>query len=116
MRSITTKVIVAEIVLLALALAIAPFLTSAQTAPPVVMTSVGGFIDLLNTILGWMFTIFMVLAVIMIIWAAFVYLTAGGDEEKVGKAKNMLIYAVVAIVVALLAAGVPKIVQSLLGA
>jgi len=85
------------------------------TQPPKNITSIGTLVTVLQTVLGWMFTIFLILAVVMIIWAAFIYLTAGGEEEKLGKAKSILIYAVVAVVVALVAAGLPNIVGSLIG-
>ena len=69
----------------------------------------------LNTISGWLFTIFFALAIVFLIYAAFVYLTAGGNETRVGSAKNILIYAIVAIVVALVAGGIPLFVAGLLG-
>ncbi len=68
---------------------------------------------LIVKITDWMYTIFLALAVIMIIYAAFVYLTSGGGEN-VAKAHKMLLYAVVAIAVAMLAKGVVKVVESLL--
>ncbi len=43
------------------------------------------------------------LAVIMIVYAGFLYTTSAGDSAKVQKAKNALIYAVVGIAVAILA-------------
>lgn len=45
--------------------------------------------------------------------AAFNYLTAGGDQAKVKKASQMLIYAVVGIVVAILAFSISTIVTGL---
>ncbi len=44
-----------------------------------------------------------ILAVIMVIYAGFLYVTSAGDSGKVQKAKTALIYAVVGIVVAVLA-------------
>jgi len=51
-----------------------------------------------------------------ILYAAFIYLTAGGDPEKVKTASNQLIYAAVAIAVALVAQGIRFIVAQLVGA
>jgi hypothetical protein len=48
--------------------------------------------------------------------AAFKYLTASGDPEKVKGAGNTLLYAAIAIGVALLARAVPLVVSSFLGA
>lgn len=44
-----------------------------------------------------------IVAVIMIIIAGFKYLTSGGDANKVGSAKSTLIYAIIGIVIAVLA-------------
>jgi hypothetical protein len=41
-----------------------------------------------------------IIAVIMIIFAGFKYVTSGGDSGKISSAKNTLTYAVVGIVVA----------------
>lgn len=58
---------------------------------------------------------FWVVAAAMIFYAAFVYLTAGGDGEKVNKASHMLLYAVIAMAVALLATILPGFVHSIVG-
>ena len=72
-----------------------------------------GFLDILNRITDWMYTILLVLAVIFIILAAFHYLTSGGSEEKVGKAHKMLIYTAIAVAVALLARAVIFVTREL---
>jgi hypothetical protein len=74
-----------------------------------------GFLGIFDTIIKWLFTILLVMAVLMIIYAAFLYLTSGGDEEKTSKAHKTIIYAVVAIAVAFLAQGVSFVVAQLLG-
>jgi hypothetical protein len=63
--------------------------------------------------MNWMFDILLTLSVIMVMWAAYVYLTAGDDTEKVHKATKTLTYAAVAILVALLAKGFPNIIASI---
>ena len=67
----------------------------------------------IDNITNWMFTIFLALAVIMIIYAAFVFLTAGGGDN-VNKARKMLLYAVAAIAIAVLAKGIVNVVRSLI--
>ena len=69
---------------------------------------------LLNNFLRILYVIFFVAAAIFIVLAAFQYLTAGGDEDKLGKAKNTLIYAIVAIAVALVATGISAVVTNFL--
>jgi hypothetical protein len=102
----------------------APLLAAAVTT--FVPTSLpGGFpvptipeeVDLYKTIINILYFIFAVLlavAAIFIIWAAFLYLTSGGDEEKLQKAKNYLVYAIVAVVIALAGRGLLQIATTLL--
>lgn len=90
----------------------------AQTPPPVptTITSYGGVINIINTIGNWMFGILLALAVVFLLYAAFLYLTAAGDSGKTDQAKNIIIYAIVAIIVAVLAKGIIMVAQSLVGA
>jgi len=72
-----------------------------------------GVITALQKIADWMLTVFMVLAVIFILLAAFKYLTSkGGDGVK--DAHKMILYAVVAVAVAILAPGIVNLVEAFL--
>lgn len=62
---------------------------------------------------SWMLGILLVLGVIFVIYAAFLYLTSGGDEGKVGKAKSFIIYAIIAIIVGVLAKTIIGLAQGL---
>lgn len=62
----------------------------------------------------WMYNIFWVIAVGFVVWSAFLFLSAGGDAEKIKKAKTMLLYAVIAAAIVLLANGIQYIVFNLL--
>ncbi|MBU6500506.1 MAG: hypothetical protein KGJ89_01600 [Patescibacteria group bacterium] len=95
-------------------MAFAQTYTSLTVTSPV--TSIGGFIGLICTAINWLFTFLIVLAVLFVLLAAFKYLTASGDPEKVKGASHQLIYAAVAVAVAVLAKGIPLIVGSFLGA
>lgn len=64
-------------------------------------------------IIAIFFWIVIVVSIIMILLAAFNYVTAGDDTEKTTKARKMLTYAAVGIAVALLAEGFPQIVGSI---
>jgi len=59
--------------------------------------------DFLNTAVNWFFAFIMIVAVIMILVAAFYYLTARGNSKKVQTASNLLMYALIGVGVALLA-------------
>ena len=71
-------------------------------------------VGILNTVAGWLFTILFALAVVMIIYAAFLYLTAAGSPDRINSAKSILIYAIVAIVIALVAGGIPTLIEGIL--
>lgn len=79
------------------------------------INSVVGTGGLLCRVAGLIFLVLMVLVVVFIILAAFKYLTAGGDPEKVKTANYQLVYAAIALVIALVARGLPNIVATFIG-
>jgi hypothetical protein len=83
---------------------------AAPIEPTTPITTAQDVINNINKIASWFFTAFLALAVIFLIWSAFLYLTAAGNSEKVKSAKNALIYAIIAIIVALIAGGIPSII------
>ena len=96
--------------------AVLPLPAAAQSVvtPKNTITGFGSVLTILTTLLSWIYTIFFIVAAIIIIIAAFNFLTAGGDEEKIGKAKTQFVYAIVAIVVAVIATSVKFVVRSLI--
>lgn len=96
-----------------------PFVGLAQVIPQNPISGVPetgqGLLDLIQKIATWIAIIFFAIAVIFIILAAFGYLTSGGDPEKVGSAKNKIVFAIVAIIVAALAFAVPRLIFNILG-
>jgi len=90
---------------------------SALLAPSVVLAAPRTLEDIVLLITRWQIWItrvFWIVAVVFIVWAAFKFLTSGGDEKKVGAAKNALIWAFMAIGVALLSAVAQPLVTDLL--
>jgi uncharacterized membrane protein len=77
------------------------------------MASVADVESTITSILGKLYQIFWLIAVIMIIWSAYNFLVSGGDEEKVQKAKRTLLYTVIAVVVAILATSLDPLLRSL---
>jgi len=71
---------------------------------------------IITRISNWALGILIAIAAIFIIYAAFTYLTAGGDPEKVKTANRIILYAAVAIAVGLLSKTFVYIVANLLGA
>ncbi|HEX4774054.1 MAG TPA: pilin [Candidatus Saccharimonadales bacterium] len=56
-----------------------------------------------HTVVNWFSLIIGIIAVIMLIYGGFRYITSGGSSEKVGNAKNTLIYAIIGLVIVALA-------------
>ena len=106
------KKVLASLVLVTL-LAV-PVVGMTQDEPPEIITDPQDIVDLIETVTNWVFTIVMLLAVLFIILAAFFYITAAGNPETIGKGKTMLIYALVGIAVALIARGLPLLIQAFL--
>ncbi len=87
---------------------------AALPSPPALTTNVTNLnTSLFCPIINAMFGILIFVAVIMILWAAYLYLTAGDDTERVHRATKTMTYAAVAVVVAILAEGFPTLVGSL---
>jgi len=60
-------------------------------------------INLLSILIG-------VVAVIMIIYGGFRYITSGGDATRVGNAKNTILYAIIGLIIVALAQVIVKFV------
>ena len=72
-----------------------------------------GVVGIIITIVQWTYTIFFVIAVFMILMAAYTYLTAQAEPEKIKNATNQIVWASIAIAVALLAVSISMIVKSI---
>jgi len=62
----------------------------------------------------WISTIFWIIAVVFILYAGISYMTAKGEQEAIKKANQRLLYGIIAIVVGILAYGLPKLIESIL--
>ncbi|MEZ4156923.1 MAG: hypothetical protein R3B52_03100 [Candidatus Paceibacterota bacterium] len=79
------------------------------------LRTIDGLVTILKTFANWMFVFLLIFAVIMVLVAAFKYLFAGGNDDKIKSAHRMLIYAAVAVAVGLLAQTLVFLVDSILG-
>ncbi len=73
--------------------------------------------DLVTTsdnIFGYIIGLFYFISIIFAIYAGFTILTSGGDEEKVKKGKQILIYVVIGLVVVFLASQIVTWVISIM--
>lgn len=103
---------------LAIVLMASPLLAAAQgavdgpTEVPTVITSIQDVNALINNLISWMQYLLFALAALFIVMAAFTYLLAGGDPEKTVKAKNQVVFSIIAIAIALLATGIVLVIKS----
>ena len=77
------------------------------------LTSLSQVQSSLDRIVTFLFDTFWIVAVGMLIWAAILFLTSN-DKESIGKAKRIIIYAVIAAAAALLANGIYSITFNIL--
>jgi hypothetical protein len=73
-----------------------------------------GLLLIVDNIINLIFAALIVFSVIFIVMAAFQFISAGGDLAAVTQARQKLIYAVVGIIVALLAKSLPIVIKSFL--
>ena len=77
-----------------------------------------GTICLMETVYNitdWIFYIVLSIAVIFGVISGFMFMTSGGDPTKTEKARNLLMYMAIGLVVAALAKVVPSIVRTMVG-
>jgi len=67
------------------------------------------------TVTNWIFFLMMALAVILIVIGGVVYMTAGGDPEKAGKGKSIIVFAIIGLAIALVARFIPPVVKFIMG-
>lgn len=97
-----------------LILVILTILTVAPSVSYAAVETPEDVLRVINKVGQYMFTAFFIVAIIFIIIAAFNFLTAQGDVEKVKNARSQVLWAAVAIAVALISTGVVKIVENIL--
>ncbi len=85
-------------------------------APTNLLSSPSAVVAIFCGILVWMFWGLVVLGIAMFFVGGYKYATSGGDAERVSGANKTLLYAAIAIVIALVAKGVPLLIGSFLGA
>ncbi len=64
---------------------------------------------------NWIFYLLMIAVMIMILYGAFVFLTSSGDPGKTSKATKTITFAVIGMIIALLARAVPSAVRYITG-
>jgi hypothetical protein len=65
--------------------------------------------------MNWLLAILGFLGIIGFVIAGILYLTAAGDEDQIGKAKNAMMYSIIGVIVALLGFVIIQAVNNWLG-
>lgn len=85
-----------------------PLIALAEAAPAAPELDV---MDMLDSITNWLFIILLVIAAIFIILAAYYFITAMGDPDKVSKARSFVLYALIGVLVGFAAKGLIMLVE-----
>jgi cytochrome bd-type quinol oxidase subunit 2 len=85
------------------------------TMMPTNLPSETEFGKLLTQIINWALGLVGLIAVIMLIYGGFRYLTAAGNDESVSKAKNTIMYALIGIVIIILSYAIVSTITRALG-
>ncbi|MDD2696571.1 MAG: hypothetical protein PHE52_00210 [Candidatus Pacebacteria bacterium] len=72
-------------------------------------------IDALDAFLNFLFFLAMAVAPIMIIYAAYLILTSGGDPAKVSRGRQIILWTLIAVAIVLLAKAFPAIIKGAFG-
>ena len=78
-------------------------------------TPQGTIIDIIAGTMNWLLAILGFLGIIGFVIAGILYLTAAGDEDQIGKAKNAMMYSIIGVIVALVGFVIINAVQLWLG-
>ncbi len=68
----------------------------------------------IDNIFGFIWPIFIAFAVLMFIFAGFLFLTAQGDPTKISSAKKALIWGIIGVAVGILSSSIPFIINGIL--
>lgn len=83
-------------------------------AAEVPFSSAGDVTRVIQKVADFMASLILALSVIVILYAGFKYLTAGGSEDEISEAHKMITWAIVGIIVALVAFSIPDLIKAIL--
>jgi len=72
-------------------------------------------INTVNSVTNWLFYLLIIAVVLMGVIGGALYMTSAGDAEKAGKGKSIITYAIIGLVLALVARLVPSVVRMIVG-
>ncbi len=71
--------------------------------------------EAIDALINFLFYLAMAVAPILIVYAGFLILTAGGDATKITKAKQIILWTLIAVAIILFAKGFPALIKGALG-
>jgi len=89
-------------------------LALSETEPPDISLTADNLVKILNQIKVYFAEAIFVLGIMMMLYAAFLYMTASGDDTRIDKAKKTFVWGIVGIIIAMLAYGIWTAVYSFL--
>jgi len=97
------------------------FILMSQASPVMAFTLVNpigitSIEDLIRVITNYIFYLAIIIAPVMIIIGAFMFMTSAGDPKKVSTGKNIILWTVVGLAVILFSKGIMSLIKSVLGA
>ncbi|MEK7608120.1 MAG: hypothetical protein AAB495_00890 [Patescibacteria group bacterium] len=110
-KTATLKWVTALIIVLFLLPAMTFAIEKPPTSPIKTVEDLEGAMDKIFGLAFWLLT---VVAIFLVLFAGFKYLTASGDPEKMKQANRQLLFSAIAIAIALIAKGVPALIQDVL--
>lgn len=84
-----------------------------ESLPDLGISTVDQLIDRIYRVGNVVFTILILFATGMILYAGFTYMTAAGKDEKVKEANKMIIYAAIGVLAAVFAKAIPLVVKNI---
>ncbi|MBI4128883.1 MAG: hypothetical protein HY460_02420 [Parcubacteria group bacterium] len=73
------------------------------------------FVEIANAVAKYLFYIGLILAVLMFIYSGLLFITSGGDEEKLTRARHAFLWVIAGVTIVLLAKGITLILKDLFG-
>jgi len=110
MKKILSILILLSVLVIMPAMALADEITGKETVPDLTQAEL---MQSIYRIGDWLFTGLLFAATILIIWAGFEYVTAGGDDTKITTARGKIKNALIGIVIAMVAKGLVSLVSGI---
>ena len=92
---------------------LAPFLVEAIKIGPIIEAK--SIEEIINLIVNYILWAAVLLVPLMIIIAAFYFLTSGGNPEKINTAKRIIFWTLIGLFIVLLAKAIPAIIKQIIG-